>query len=170
MAHARRLLLPLVFATLLGACAAPGPQSYAKGSSSASVIQGMGAPTGDHASASGGRRLEYAGGTFGKHTWMFDFDVSDRLVNAEQVLTEAHFNAIRAGMSAADVLSRIGKPATTWPIPRQRQTVWSYRYESPFCQWFMVGMSPEGRVVDSAYGPDPLCERDDFFDRFRMRR
>ena len=169
MARAPYLLPALALAGLLGACAVAGPQNYAKGSSAASVIQGMGAPSGQHTLASGGRRLEYAGGAFGRRTYMFDFDASDQLVNAEQVLTEARFNAIKAGMSSALVLSQIGKPATTWPIPRQRQIVWSYRYESPFCQWFMVGMSPEGQVVDTAYGPDPLCE-DDFFSRFRMRR
>jgi len=169
MARASRLLPALALAALLGACAVAGPQNYAKGSSAASVIQGMGPPTGQYVSPSGGRRLEYAGGTFGRRTTMFDFDASDQLVNAEQVLTEARFNAIKAGMSSAEVLSQIGRPATTWPIPRQRQIVWSYRYESPFCQWFMVGMSPEGQVVDTAYGPDPLCE-DDFFSRFRMRR
>ena len=77
---------------------------------------------------------------------------------------------VRAGMTRDDVLSRIGRPATTWPIAYQRQIVWSYRYESPFCQWFMVGMGQEGKVVDTAYGPDPLCEPDDFFTRLRSRR
>jgi hypothetical protein len=164
------LALATALAALLGACAFQTPQDFAKGSSVASVIQGMGAPSGEHPLASGGRRLEYAGGAFGRRTYMFDFDLSGQLVNAEQVLTESRFNAIKAGMTAGVVRSQIGRPATTWPIPRQDQTVWSYRYESPFCQWFMVGMNPQGRVVDTAYGPDPLCEPDDFFGRFRMRR
>ena len=163
-------VLALVVSTLLGACAMPGPQSFAKGSPAALVMQAMGTPTGEHRSAAGGRRLEYATGSFTRRTYMFDFDASDRLVNAEQVLTESNFNAIRAGMTPDDVLSRIGRPATTWPIAYQRQIVWSYRYESPFCQWFMVGMGQEGKVVDTAYGPDPLCEPDDFFTRLRSRR
>jgi len=83
---------------------------------------------------------------------------------------EARFNAITAGMSEADVLSQIGRPTTVWALPRQRQMVWSYRYDSPFCQWFMVGMGPEGRVVDTSYGPDPWCEEDGFFNRFRLGR
>jgi hypothetical protein len=99
---------------------------------------------------------------------MLDFDASDRLVKTEQVRTEPQFNAIQPGMTAAEVLARIGKPSTTWPIARQHQIVWSYRYDTPFCQWFMVGMGPEDRVVDTAYGPDPLCSRDNFFDRVRM--
>ncbi len=162
--------IALALATLLGACAVHGPQSYGKGSSAASVIEGMGAPTGEHVSASGGRRLEYAGGAFGKRTWMFDFDASGQLTGSEQVRTEARFNAIKAGMTAGDVLAQIGKPSTTWAIARQHQLVWSYRYESPFCQWFMVGMSPQDQVVDTAYGPDPLCEPDEFLGSFRMRR
>jgi hypothetical protein len=90
----------------------------------------------------------------------------------EQVLTEARFNTITAGMTAEQVRSRIGRPSTTWPLSRQKQLVWSYRYETPFCQWFMVGMGLDNRVVDTAYGPDPLCDDDDdfFFGRFRLGR
>jgi hypothetical protein len=94
---------------------------------------------------------------------MFDFDASGRLVSTDQVRDEAHFNAIRAGMTEAEVLARIGQPATTWPIQWQRQTVWSYRYDTPFCQWFMVGVGKDGRVADTAYGPDPLCDRENIF-------
>ena len=149
-------------AALAGGCAAPG-QRFAPGTDSAAVLQGMGTPTAEHRTASGGRRLEYAGGAFGRATWMFDFDASGLLVAAEQVRDEGHFNAIKAGMSAEDVRMQIGAPSTTWPIAWQHQLVWSYRYDSPFCQWFMVGMGPEGKVVDTAYGPDPICERDPLF-------
>lgn len=162
--------ISMVLAALLGACATHGPQNFPKGSTVASVLQGMGTPTGEYPLASGGRRLEYASGHFGKQTYMFDFDAAGQLVDGQQVLTEARFNAIKAGMTSADVLSQIGKPSTTWAIARQNQTVWSYRYESPFCQWFMVGMSPDGRVVDTAYGPDPVCDDDDFLARFMRRK
>jgi hypothetical protein len=170
MSAALRLLCVAALAALAGACALPGARTFPEGSSAASVVEGMGAPTGEYPLPAGGRRLEYAGGAFGRRTVMFDFDASDHLVKAEQVLTEARFNEIKAGMTAADVLARIGKPSTTWPIGWQQQTVWSYRYESPFCQWFMVGMNPRGEVADTAYGPDPICENDDFFGRFRMHR
>lgn len=166
------MTLPLpaavLLAALLAGCAAPGA-GIAPGSPVGAVTQRMGAPTGEYALPGGGRRLEYASGPFGRRTQMFDFDAAGQLVRAEQVLTEANFNAIRAGMNSGEVLTRIGKPAKVWAIPRQRQTVWSYRYESPFCQWFMVGLDPQGVVMDTSYGPDPLCDDDDFFDRFRMR-
>jgi hypothetical protein len=164
-----RRALVVALAALAAACATPLSQRYPAGTNSSAVIQGLGPPTAEHRAAAGGRRLEYAGGAFGRTTWMFDFDASDRLVSAEQVRDEAHFDAIKAGMSAGEVRTQIGAPSTTWPIAWQRQLVWSYRYETPFCQWFMVGMGTEGKVVDTAYGPDPLCERDEFF-HFRMRR
>lgn len=167
MRLAQALLASLVVS--LGGCALPGPP-FGAGSTVATVTQAWGAPTREHTTPAGGRRLEYAGGAYGKRTTMLDFDAAGRLVGSAQVRSEARFNAIRAGTSAADVLAEIGTPSTTWPIPRQNQIVWSYRYESPFCQWFMVGMSPQGQVIDTSYGPDPLCDDDNFFGRFRMRR
>jgi len=167
MAASLHRLAAASLGALVAACASTGAQNYPQGSNASTVIQGMGRPTEEHRLASGGRRLEYAGGTYGRKTYMFDFDASDRLVNVEQVLDEAHFNAIRSGMTSGEVLTQIGRPSTTWPIAWQRQTVWSYRYETPFCQWFMVGVGPENRVVDTAYGPDPLCDRDNL--RFPMK-
>jgi len=145
-------------AALLVACTGYGPSGFGQGTSVTTVTQRMGPPSGEHALPSGGRRLEFARGPFGKHTYMLDFDASGQLMSWQQVLTETRFNEITAGMSAAHVLSQIGRPATIWGIPRQRQIVWSYRYESPFCQWFMVGMGLDDKVVDTAYGPDPLCD------------
>ena len=150
-------VIPLLAAALLGGCAAP---KFAAGSSADSVVQGMGAPSGEYRSPSGGRRLEYAGGAFGRRTVMFDFDTSDKLVGIEQALTEANFDAIRAGMSAEEVQSRIGRPSTIWRVGLRNQDIWSYRYESLFCQWFTVGMGPEGKVVDTGYGIDPQCKND----------
>ena len=157
-----RFALPAL-AVLLAACTSYGPGALPKGSSVAAVTQAMGPPTGEHALPSGGRRLEFARGPFGRQTYMLDFDAAGQLVGSQQVLTEANFNAIQPGMSAAQVLALIGRPAKTWGISRQKQIVWSYRYDStPFCQWFMVGMGYDDVVVDTAYGPDPLCDDDDF--------
>jgi hypothetical protein len=165
-----RSIRMLALAALVGGCAALAPRHVPIGSPSTAVIQAMGEPVDAHPLPEGGRRLEYGGGTYGRRTLMFDFDAADRLTGVVQVRTEAHFNAIRPGMSADEVLARIGRPSTIWSIPRQRQNVWSYRYETPFCEWFMVGMGYDGRVVDTAHGPDPACDDDGFFDRFGKRR
>ena len=153
-------LPPLAAAALLAACAMPGTHEFAMGSSAESVIQSLGRPTAEYRSATGGRRLEYTGGAYGRFTSMFDFDASNRLVGTEQVRTEAHFGTIRAGMTGDEVGARIGLPSTIWRIQWQKQDVWSYRYDTPFCKWFMVGMGADGRVVDTAYGPDPMCDRE----------
>lgn len=158
---AGQLILPLAvgLATLLTGCAtgyAPGP--LRQGDSIDTALQRMGAPTGEYLQADGGRRLEFARGPFGRHTYMLDFDVQGRLVRSEQVLTEAIFGSIQPGITAAQLREKIGRPARVWAVRYHDQTVWSYRYDTPFCQLFHVGITPAGIVEDTSYGPDPACE------------
>jgi hypothetical protein len=169
MASNARLVQVLATAALLAGCACTASRHFPIGSPREDVVGRLGAATAEHLLPTGARRLEYAGGAYGRSTLMFDFGPADRLIGVQQVRSEAHFNAIRPGMGVDEVLARIGRPSTVWSIPRQRQNVWSYRYESPFCQWFMVGMGYDDRVVDSSYGPDPLCE-DGFLERFTRGR
>jgi hypothetical protein len=152
----------VLLASALGAgCAAFfNPSSLPLGSKVSSATEALGRPTGEYPLADGGKRLEFARGPFGKHTWMLDYDASGGLKTVQQVLTEANFNAIRAGMSSDDLLRTLGRPSETSLLSWQRQTVWSYRYDAIFCQWFQVGIDQSGKVVDSAYGPDPLCDKD----------
>lgn len=150
----------LLTAAALSACSSYGPGSLNKDATVESTLQAMGKPTADVVLPNGERRLEYARGPYGKHTYMLDFDPQGRLLRWDQVLTESRFNAIRAGMTADDVLSQIGHASETYYIGWQKQNVWAYRYETPFCQWFQVGLDPQGRVVDTAYGADPLCVDD----------
>jgi outer membrane protein assembly factor BamE (lipoprotein component of BamABCDE complex) len=145
-------------AAALSACSSYGPGSLSKDASVESTLQAMGPPTADITLPNGERRLEYARGPYGKHTYMLDFDAQGRLLRWDQVLTESRFNAIQAGMTANDVLAQIGHASETYYIGWQKQNVWAYRYESPFCVWFQVGLDQQGKVVDTAYGPDPICE------------
>jgi hypothetical protein len=167
----------MVLAACLSGCATMGPAAVAPGSVRSQVEQRLGPPTAVHewrvplsdspylqvdTSGRAVRRLEYAGGSFGKFTWMFDFDAEDRLLASAQVRSEARFNAITAGMSQQDLRRVLGAPSRIWPLSFQKQNVWGYRYDSPFCQWFQVGVGYDGRVIDTAYGPDPLCDDDSF--------
>jgi outer membrane protein assembly factor BamE (lipoprotein component of BamABCDE complex) len=141
-----------------GGCAARyGPQSLPQGATVAEITATLGAPTARHSRA-GGERLEYARGPYGKHTYMLDLDAQGRLARWEQVLTEPQFNAIRAGMTGDELRQALGRPSEMQRIAHQRRTVWSYRYETPFCKWFQVGVDRQDRVVDTGYGPDPLCD------------
>ena len=161
--------------SLLAGCATSPP--LPAGASREDLIARMGPPTAEFelrdptavspylqidTSGKAVRRLEYTGGTFGKFTHMYDLDASGRLLASAQVRTEARFNAIKAGMSQDEVRRVLGHPSSIRGLSFQKQNVWAYRYDSPFCQWFQVGVGYDGKVVDTAYGPDPMCDDDEF--------
>lgn len=157
-----RALAPTVAlaAAALAGCASYGPGSLRPGQTAAEVEADMGPPTGRHARPDGGMRLEFARGPFGKHTWMVDLDGAGRVQRWEQVLTEAHFGQIVPGMGRDQLRYRLGRPGDVMGIWRGA-SVWSWRYETPFCQWFRVTVEPDGTVRDAGYGPDPVCEVND---------
>jgi hypothetical protein len=126
------------------------------------VIEKMGAPPGRRALPDGGKRLEFARGPLGYDTFMLDFDAQGRLLRSEQVLTEQNFAKIQPGMTTDEVLALLGRPAEItgygW---HERRNAWGYRYWNSFCQWFQIGVNLQGKVVDSSYATDPICERRD---------
>ena len=156
----RQASIALALSGLLAAgCASFRPPSLVPGTSASEARHALGPPTGEYALPAAGTRLEYARGPYGKHTWMLDFDAQGSLTQTTQVLTEARFNQVLVGMSQDQLLMSLGHPSERSLLALQRQTVWSYRYEGPFCQWFQVGIDERGRVADTGYYPDPLCDR-----------
>lgn len=145
----------------LAGCAGYDPGPLMPGAPVASITERMGPPTGEYLLPDGGRRLEYARGPYGKHTYMLDLTPQGRLAGWQQVLTEARFNALRVGTPGEQVRFEFGRPAHTQRIGRQHLTVWSYRYETPFCQWFQVSVGDDGQVVETGYGIDPICDYND---------
>jgi hypothetical protein len=154
----RASVLALASLLLAGCVNMSSPARLAPGASAEAIRARLGEPTGRYAMPGGGTRLEYARGPFGRETWMLDVDAGGALLKATQVLDEATFATIRAGMTRDEVLRIIGRPSDVGYVGWQRQTVWNYRYSSPFCQWFQVGLSEAGIVEDTGYGPDPLCD------------
>lgn len=147
---------------LLTACANFGLPKWTPGMTRDQATLGMGRPTAEYPLADGGQRIEFATGPMGHKTWMLDFDNAGSLQRWEQVLDEQHFMAIRPGMSEQEVLMRLGTPSNRGAIPRQHQKVWSYRYETLFCQWYQLGIDDRsGQVVDAIYSPDPQCDHRD---------
>jgi hypothetical protein len=151
------LLAGALVLALAGCAGTYGPQALQTGASIAEATSALGKPTGRYPTP-GGERVEYARGPYGKHTYMLDFDSQGRLVKWDQVLTESVFDAVRAGATRDEVLFAIGHPAESRPLTMQHRTLWSYRYETHFCKWFQVGLDEQGRVVDTGYGPDPMCD------------
>ena len=146
-------------AALLGGCASTyGPQSLGSGATINETLAKMGSPTARYA-REGGERVEFARGPYGKHTYMLDFDAQGRLAHWDQVLTEQNFNTVREGETREQVLLAIGHPSDIRALPVQGRTLWSYRYDAVFCKWFQVGLDASNKVVDTGYGPDPLCDQ-----------
>jgi len=130
----------------------------------ADATKALGPPTGEYSLPEGRKRLEFARGPIGEHTYMLDFDAQGGLLSWAQVLTEARFNTIRAGTPKEQVLLELGRPSEQSWLGYQRLTVWSYRYDSLFCTWFQIGIDASGRVTDTGYLPDPMCHPIDFND------
>lgn len=152
------VLLGALSALSAGCINMSSPAKLAPGAGADAIRQQLGEPTGRYPLTDSAQRLEYARGPYGRETWMLDVDAQGRLVKATQVLVESNFATIKAGMTRDEVLKLIGRPGNVGYVGWQKQTVWNYRYASPFCQWFQVGLSQAGIVEDTGYGPDPICD------------
>ncbi len=143
----------------LAGCAQFAPGAWAPGTPIAQVRAGFIKPSAEFALPGGGTRLEYPEGSFGRQTYMLDFDAQGRLVSSQQVLTEPNFEAITPGMSEQDVSFRLGQPAQVFPIGWQNRQVWNYRWFGGDCVWYQISFDNRThRVVDSGVGQDPACD------------
>ena len=78
------------------------PTKLAPGASAEAIRAQLGEPTGRYA-LPGGRRAGTRAGLW-RETWMLDVDADGALVAATQVLVEANFNSIKAGMTRDELL------------------------------------------------------------------
>ncbi len=154
------LLPPAVLpALLLAGCAGWLTPPARPGDTLDEVRARMGRPSEEFPSPDGSRRLEYTTAPMGRITWMLDFDATGRLQRWENVLDPAHFARIEPGITRDELRRRLGTPAKVWKVRYHDQTVWSWRYEAERCMLFHVGITPQGLVEDTSYGPDEACER-----------
>jgi hypothetical protein len=155
---ARLIATATATAALLGACAIP----FKPGQTEAEVIAAAGPPTGRYVMPDGTRRMEYATGPMGRHTWMIDLDAQGRVQQVEQVLSEMTFLKITDGMARDDVLRLIGRPAHRQREWMNKET-WFWRYPTNDCLWVGVTMLPPDWKVQhgAGYLPDPMCDDND---------
>ena len=144
------------------ACATLEPARELRvGMAEAQVSQHMGLPNARHALPNGLTRLEFARGPAGRSTWMVDIDSAGRVLAFEQVLTEASLLRVVSGMSQAELLRMIGRPAHRQGEWQGRQT-WSWRYPTNDCLWFRVTLSAEGQTLGGGgFMTDPTCDVND---------
>lgn len=155
----------LLLVGLMAGCGSYSPQALAPGSSIDATTQAMGRPTAEYPLAAAGKRLEFARGPAGLHTYMLDFDAAGKLVSWNQVLAPETFNSITKGQGREEVLRTIGHPGKEFGVWSGQQTIWAYSFESVYCQWFLVGLDPQRQVSSASYGPDPRCEAGSKADR-----
>ncbi|MBW6494849.1 MAG: hypothetical protein K0B16_09900 [Burkholderiaceae bacterium] len=153
-----RLIGQMALAAALAGCAL-NPASLRPGQSEAQVRAALGEPTGRYQLPSGGERLEYALGPYGRATWMVDLDEHGQVSRWAQVLQDSYFAQIRDGMSREELLLLLGRPADRAPEWQNRET-WSWRFETYECEWLRVTLSAEQRVVGGgSIMIDPMCDK-----------
>lgn len=150
------LVLLALAASSCGVMRPPG--MLPPGTSIDEARRSFGGPTGQYRLPNGGTRLEFAQGSFGRQTFMLDFDAGGRLVANQQVLTEANFANIKPGMTQQELLMTLGRPAWVFGVRLNNATIWNYRFFTGDCVIFQVSVAPEGRVIDAAQGYDPACD------------
>ena len=154
------LAMLAVCSALLAGCAGYGPGNLQPGTPIGDVVARMGPPTGEYPGPNGTRRVEFARGPMGKHTYMVDVDGQGRVIKWEQVLTLQKFFALQPGMSEQELLYTIGRPSEVMSIPRRQEQVWSYRYDTyERCIWFQVNIDqPTHKVTAAGNGVDWRCD------------
>jgi hypothetical protein len=80
----------------------------------------------------GGESRFYTTGPAGTETFRVDVSPAGQILGTEQVLTDANTRSISAGMSAAEVLARIGPPSSKSRFERTRTTSWDYHIADPW--------------------------------------
>lgn len=155
----RTVLSSASVGVLLVACAGSrSPQELPIGATEAQVVARMGPPTGRYALPNSGTRLEFARGPQGRVTYMVDFDAAGGSILWDQVLTPQTFISLEPGISSEEVLMRIGHPGSTRAYPRQKLTVWNYRFPTFDCLWYQVSIGDDGKFISATQGIDPQCD------------
>ena len=153
------MLLATTAVALLAGCGSLAPGGLPPGTPIAQARAAPFGPTGEYALPGGGTRLEFAQGSYGKQTYMLDFDKGGLLVSSQQVLTEANLATIAPGMSADDVRMRFGRPVWVYGVRYPRAHIWNYRFDGGDCVWYQVSIGDASQtVVEASVGPDPSCD------------
>ena len=155
-------LLSLLLLLPLAGCAIGqyAPSEKELGISREQLESRLGKPTGEWETPQG-RVLEYARGPYGKNTYFITLNRQQQVQQWSQVLTLEQFEKIVPGMPADTVRRLIGRSFEVRPLARNRGEIWSYRFESVFCEWFEIEFTQEGTVRSKGMGIPPECSFDD---------
>lgn len=122
----------LIFLLPLGACDFIAQKKLVAGESTeADVRRWMGQPELIWEDDDGSRVLEYPRGPMGLETFFVSIGPDGRYRSTEQVLTDANFERVKAGMTRDDVRQILGKPTETVRFALSKEEVWSWRHKAP---------------------------------------
>ena len=102
----------------------------------------------------GTERRFYTTGPLGTTTERVDVAPDGRIIARAQVMDDAVFNSIGAGMHAAEVFAIIGPPVSKTRMQATHSTVWEYHYRNTwgYLADFSVTFDNDGVVVSKFSG------------------
>lgn len=127
-------------------------------SSKEDVIVMMGKPEMIWEEKDGSFKYEYPRGPVGTETFMVDISPDGKYLGMNNVLTEANFARIKAGMTRDDVRRLLGKPTETAKFPLKQEETWTWKFKgtpTPVRR-FHVNMDFLGVIKTTDQSDDPM--------------
>jgi outer membrane protein assembly factor BamE (lipoprotein component of BamABCDE complex) len=155
-----RLLLIVALLTLLAACDEQRLSKLEPGvATETEVRQQFGEPVTVETLGDGSRVFEYPRQPEGTTNYFIRLGPDGKLAEVRQVLTEANFARVTAGMAQHEVRALLGRPARMQKHELKQQQVWDWRYSvgQPAAgekRVFSVTFGADGRVLSSATTED----------------
>lgn len=120
-------------AAVLPACDGINLQKLQPGVSTAAEVRAlMGEPAAEYRNADGSLVWEYNRQPNGIECHMLSIGADGVLQKIEQVLNEATFARVRAGMTKDEILRLLGRPGSSMVFARMDEEVWDWRVGSSF--------------------------------------
>jgi hypothetical protein len=152
-----RFALALTSIAILAGCA--NYQSVKPGMSTAEAIQKLGKPSTTCTRDDGTQRLIWTLQPYGQYAWGTNTTKDGKVVEMQQLLTDAHFQVLATGKWTDKQLAcEFGEPANKYGIAKGNEIVWAYRYkqEGVWASMMYVYMGAQGNLVNRFHpGPDP---------------
>lgn len=151
------LALTLASLAILAGCA--NYQSVKPGMSTAEAIQKLGKPSTTCTRDDGTQRLIWTLQPYGQFAWGTNTTKDGKVVEIQQLLTDAHFQVLATGKWTDQQLAcEFGEPANKYGVSKGSEIVWAYRYkqEGVWPAMMYVYMGPQGNLVNRFHpAPDP---------------
>jgi hypothetical protein len=151
-----KLILVMLLGLLFG-CDAQRIEKLEEGvSTEADVRRQFGEPASVTLHADGSKSLEYPRQPEGWTNYEIGIGADGKMSSLRQLLTEANFARVSAGMDTLQVQALLGRPAERKRYALKDEEVWTWRYKPVNeSRLFSVSFDAGGRVLRTASSIDP---------------